>query len=113
MSATLKKVMDWMEAWAPLYLAEDWDRSGLAVGDPSQEIKKVLDEWDPVGVRDFSPDEYLPLADEIADSIAPGYKLKSIYSIVKRAFQIYGVDFKKSNDECWLIAEKIQRIIQH
>ena len=43
-----------------------------------EEIKKVLDEWDPVGVRDFSPDEYLPLADEIADSIAPGYKLKSI-----------------------------------
>lgn len=42
MSATLKKVMDWMEAWAPLCLAEDWDRSGLAVGDPSQEIKKVL-----------------------------------------------------------------------
>lgn len=77
------------------------------------EIKKVLDEWDPVGVRDFSPDEYLPLADEIADSIAPGYKLKSIYSIVKRAFQIYGVDFKKSNDECWLIAEKIQHIIRH
>ena len=30
-----------------------------------EEIKKVLDEWDPVGVRDFSPDEYLPLADEM------------------------------------------------
>lgn len=31
-----------MEQLAPLYLAEDWDNVGLIIGDPDQEIKRIL-----------------------------------------------------------------------
>ena len=75
-------------------------------------IKQILDEWDPISVLPFSPDEYLPLADEISDSISSSFKLKTVYCILKRTFRIYGIDFTKSNDECWLIAEKILKAIQ-
>ena len=76
-----------------------------------QRIKEILDEWDPVDVLSFSPDEYLPIAEEIADTVTPEYTLKSIFYVVRRAFRIYGVDFRKSRDECMAIAEKIMEAI--
>ena len=76
-----------------------------------QTIKKILDEWDPIDVLPFSPDEYLPIAEEIADTITPEYTLISIFHVVRRAFRIYGVDFRKSRDECMAIAEKIMETI--
>lgn len=51
MAATVKDIMDIMEGIAPAKLAEDWDRPGLAVGDPKREVRKVLvalDVIDPV-----------------------------------------------------------------
>lgn len=38
----LKEVMDVLEAFAPTHLAESWDRVGLMIGSPSQQISKVL-----------------------------------------------------------------------
>lgn len=51
MSVTVRDMMELMEEIAPAKLAESWDRPGLAVGDPAQEVKKVLvalDVIDPV-----------------------------------------------------------------
>ena len=31
--------------WAPRELAMDWDNVGLLVGDPAQEIRRVLVRW--------------------------------------------------------------------
>lgn len=42
MSARVKDIMNVMEQLAPKKLAEDWDRPGLAVGDPERKVKKVL-----------------------------------------------------------------------
>ena len=38
----LKEVMQVLERFAPKYLAEKWDNVGLMVGDPNQEVHKVL-----------------------------------------------------------------------
>jgi len=38
----LKEIMKALEQLAPLHLAEKWDHVGLMVGDPEQEISKVL-----------------------------------------------------------------------
>lgn len=76
-----------------------------------QRIKEILDEWDPVDVLSFSPDEYLPIAEEIADTVKPEFTLKSIFNVVRRAFRIYGVDFRKSREECMAIAEIIMEAI--
>jgi dinuclear metal center YbgI/SA1388 family protein len=35
-------VVQLIEKFAPKYLAEDWDNIGLQIGDPSQEVKKIL-----------------------------------------------------------------------
>jgi dinuclear metal center YbgI/SA1388 family protein len=39
--AELKEIMSLIEEIAPLNLAESWDNSGLQIGDPVQEIKKI------------------------------------------------------------------------
>lgn len=43
----LQDVLDVLEEVAPSRLAEDWDNPGLQVGDPSQEIRKILIALDP------------------------------------------------------------------
>lgn len=40
--ATCRQVMAAIEKFAPKALAEDWDNSGLQVGDPDREIKSIL-----------------------------------------------------------------------
>lgn len=42
MVVTALDIMNALEEWAPLELAEDWDNPGLQVGDPNAVIKKVL-----------------------------------------------------------------------
>ncbi len=42
MSVKCQIIMDWIEEWAKPDLAEDWDRIGLLVGAPADEIDKVL-----------------------------------------------------------------------
>ena len=42
MGIRCRDVMDHMEAWALLNLCEEWDNSGLLIGDPQKEVKKVL-----------------------------------------------------------------------
>lgn len=38
----LKNLMDKIEKFYPISLAEDWDNCGLQIGDPHQEVKKIL-----------------------------------------------------------------------
>ena len=40
--ATVATITGWLEAAYPPHLAEDWDRVGLAVGDPGAEVDHVL-----------------------------------------------------------------------
>jgi len=42
MSVKCKKIFAWIEEWARPELAEDWDRIGLLVGSPADEVDKVL-----------------------------------------------------------------------
>ena len=42
MSATVKQVLECLDAIAPLSLAEEWDNVGLLVGDPEREIDSVV-----------------------------------------------------------------------
>ena len=72
-----------------------------------EQIKKILDTWNPIGLTLISPDEYLPVAEHIADSINEHFTPHSVCIVLKRAFSIYGVNFRKSNDECMAIAEKV------
>ena len=47
----VKDIMGVMEEIAPKKLAENWDKPGLAIGDPEREVKKILvalDVIDPV-----------------------------------------------------------------
>lgn len=51
MSVKVKDIMGVMEEIAPKRLAEGWDKPGLAIGNPEQEVKKILvalDVIDPV-----------------------------------------------------------------
>ena len=45
----VKDIMSVMERIAPEKLAENWDRPGLAVGDPKREVKKILVALDVTG----------------------------------------------------------------
>lgn len=47
MPPSLKKVLDIIDEIAPFSLAEKWDNSGLQVGSPDMEIKKILIALDP------------------------------------------------------------------
>jgi dinuclear metal center YbgI/SA1388 family protein len=44
---TLKTVLDILEEIAPSHAAEDWDNSGLQIGDLSQEVDKIFISLDP------------------------------------------------------------------
>lgn len=45
----VKDIMQTMEAWAPQALRESWDNTGLQVGDPNQQVKRVLLALSPTG----------------------------------------------------------------
>ena len=43
----LKNIVDLVERIAPISTAEDWDNPGLQVGNPTQEIRRILIALDP------------------------------------------------------------------
>lgn len=49
MAQTVKDITKYLEELAPKHLAEDWDNPGLAVGNPNQEVTKVLLALDVLG----------------------------------------------------------------
>ena len=76
-----------------------------------EKFKQIIDEWDPIDVLSVSSDEYVPVVEELADTITPAYNLNSVYRVLRRVFRIYGVDFRKSDEECRAIAEKLKQAI--
>ncbi len=78
----------------------------------SEQIKRILDEWDPIGLIYLNTDEYLPIAEELADIINKDFTSRSVYIALKHSLAIYGVDFRNSNEECMAAAERILRSIQ-
>ena len=42
MSEKIEKIIDILEKFAPLELQEDWDNSGVLLGDMDSDVKKVL-----------------------------------------------------------------------
>lgn len=49
MSVECQKIFNWIEEWAKPELVADWDRVGLLVGSPSDEVQKVLVTLDVTG----------------------------------------------------------------
>lgn len=78
----------------------------------TEQIKKILDEWDPIELIYLSADEYQPIAEELADTINKSFSSRSVYIALNRAFSVYGVNFSKPKAECYEIAEKILKSIQ-
>lgn len=69
----VKDIMGVMEKIAPKKLAENWDKPGLAIGDPEREVEKILVALDVIDPRcggskahrrghdcDASPDAAVP-----------------------------------------------------
>lgn len=77
-----------------------------------EQIKEILDNWNPIGISQVSYDEYLSVAEQIADTINEGFTPRSVCIVLKRALSIYGVNFRKSNEECMMIAKKILEAIR-
>jgi len=75
-------------------------------------IKQILDEWNPIELDYLSTDEYLPVAEEIADVINENYSPYSVCIALKRALSIYGVNFSKSHAECLAVAERIVSVMR-
>lgn len=42
MPVRMAHILEWMDAWAPPALAEEWDNPGLLVGDRSREVTRVM-----------------------------------------------------------------------
>jgi dinuclear metal center YbgI/SA1388 family protein len=42
MSVQCRKIVNWIEEWAPTYLAQDWDHMGMQVGKPDAVIEKLV-----------------------------------------------------------------------
>lgn len=78
----------------------------------TKQIKQILDEWDPIELIYLSADEYQPIAEELADTINKSFSSRSVYIALKRAFSVYGVNFRKTNAECFEIAERILQSLQ-
>lgn len=77
-----------------------------------EQIKEILDSWNPIGLTLVSSDEYLSVAEHIADTINENFTPHSVCIVLKRALSIYGVNFRKSNEECMKIANLILDVIR-
>ena len=42
MAVKCKDVVNFMEKWAPAYLAEEWDNVGLIIGDEGKTVNRIL-----------------------------------------------------------------------
>ena len=77
-----------------------------------ERIKRILDEWDPIGLLYLNADEYLQIAEELADTINKDFTPRSVYIALKHALEIYGVDFRNFNEECMEAAKRILLSLQ-
>lgn len=73
----------------------------------SEQIKAILDRWNPIGLDPLSPDEYLTVAEQIADSINEHFTVHSVCIVLRRSLSIYGVNFCRTHKDCLSIAEEI------
>ncbi|WP_317854939.1 Nif3-like dinuclear metal center hexameric protein [Chakrabartyella piscis] len=78
MAQIVKDITTYLEEWAPPYLAEDWDNSGLSVGNPNQEVKKILLALD---VLDEVIDEAVDLGADMIVTHHPMLLFKKLNSI--------------------------------
>lgn len=53
----------------------------------SEQIKAILDRWNPIGLDPLSPDEYLPAAEQIADSINEHFTVHSVCIVLRRSLK--------------------------
>lgn len=72
-----------------------------------ERIKTILDRWNPIGLEPLSFDEYLPVAEQIADNINEHFTVHSVCIVLRRSLSIYGVNFCRTHKECLSIAEEI------
>lgn len=80
MLVTVKDIVAFMEGVAPHDLAESWDNTGLAVGDPDQEVKKVLIALDAI---DSVIEEAIEIGADLILTHHPMLLFKKINSITK------------------------------
>ena len=48
-----------------------------------EQIKEILDNWNPIGLTLISPDEYLPVAEHIADTINENFTPHSVCIVLR------------------------------
>ncbi|KXL54014.1 putative GTP cyclohydrolase 1 type 2 [Anaerotignum neopropionicum] len=80
MLVKVKDIVAFMEGVAPSQLAEDWDNTGLAVGDPDHRVKKVLVALD---VIDSVVEEAVEIGADLILTHHPMLLFRKINSITK------------------------------
>lgn len=81
MLVKVKDIVAFMEGVAPSQLAEDWDNTGLAVGDPDHRVKKVLVALD---VIDSVVEEAVEIGADLILTHHPMLLFRKINSITKK-----------------------------
>ncbi|WP_313527048.1 Nif3-like dinuclear metal center hexameric protein [Anaerotignum sp.] len=81
MLVTVNDIVKFMDGLAPRNLAESWDNTGLAIGDPEHQVKKVLVALD---VTDSVIDEAIGIGADLILTHHPMLLFKKINSITKK-----------------------------
>jgi hypothetical protein len=77
------------------------------------DIKVIIDKWDPVDILRFSKDEYQDNVDEIVDKISVSSEVASIAKVINRTFKKrYGPEYEKTLIDCIDIANKIYNLLK-
>lgn len=77
------------------------------------DIKAIIDKWDPVDILRFSKDEYQDNVDEIVDKISISSEVTSIAKVINRTFKKrYGPEYEKTLLDCIDIANKIHNLLK-
>jgi dinuclear metal center YbgI/SA1388 family protein len=117
---TVKEVMDWMEEWAPLAYSEEFDNTGLLVGDKMSNVTGILVTLDTLeSVVDEAMDEKCNLIISFHPIVFKGLKKITGSTYVERVVQkairndiaIYAIH--TALDNAWngvnaMISEKLQ-----
>ena len=77
-----------------------------------ESIGDIIKDWDCIGIRQFSPDEYLDATAHLCDELALNDSHKNVIRKVKRVFKEEFIDsFEASDDEISAIATKICEVL--
>jgi hypothetical protein len=77
-----------------------------------EEVKQIIDKWDPIRLLRFSKNEYQDIVDEIIDKISISSEVTSIAKVLNRTFKKrYGPEYDKTLLDCIDIANKIYAIL--